>query len=58
MRGGLELTQAALARSDKAGGSAVDKLVAATRTYAGRLKGRWPALCHATLTGSPTVGLE
>lgn len=35
VRSGLELMQAAIARSDKAGGSAVDKLVAAMRTYAG-----------------------
>ena len=34
VRSGLELMQAAIARSDKAGGSAVDKLVAAMHTYA------------------------
>jgi AcrR family transcriptional regulator len=34
VRSGLELMQAAIARSDQAGGTAVDKLVAAMRTYA------------------------
>lgn len=34
VRSGLELMQAAIARSDRAGGTAVDKLVAAMRTYA------------------------
>jgi AcrR family transcriptional regulator len=34
VRSGLELMQEAIARSDKAGGTAIDKLMAAMRTYA------------------------
>lgn len=34
VRSGLELMQEAIARSDQAGGTAIDKLVAAMRTYA------------------------